>query len=890
MSIVGKMIAHYAITDEIGRGGMGEVYLATDTKLKRKVAIKVLADALAGDEQHLARLTREAEVLASLDHPGIGQIYGIEDTGGGKALVLQLIEGPTLADRIKQGPMAVEEALPIALKIAEALEAAHEKGVIHRDLKPANIKITPEGKIKILDFGLAKTVVEEEKSPQEIANSPTLAMPATQAGIILGTAAYMSPEQARAQAVDKRSDIFSFGALLYEMLTGKRVFQGEDTSLLMAAVLTQEPELGALPADAPLQVQRLIDRCLEKNPRNRLRDMGDARIELQEALEAPETGARARPVRQRPALGWTVGGLGWLVAVAAILTLLAGRTWSPEDATANLMRLSLRLPPGASLRGPPVVAPDGRRVAYAASIDGTSSIWLHDLSAEEASPLDDSEGGANYFWSLDGRRLLFESSNQLVTLDMGERRRRNLARLPWRIAGRAVLTSDPFQTGDMGANGDLLLPGPDGLYHLPGEGRELLRITQREPTEGHLEHGSPRFLPDGNRFLFAIRARRGSQVGGIYISSLDGSLPMRRVYDGLSFLLHPDGYMLGPERGGALWTRRIDFRTLAAEPFEAMDSLIQNGFGVGGRTLVFQSGFAETDWRLQIFGRDGSVEVEVADSGDFYTPRLSPDGQRFALEVHNSQRGGDLEIYDLARRRFSRLTFDPANHNAYPVWSADGTELLYGTSRTGGHRIRRTASSGAGQEEIVEVPLMVSNPVDWSRDGNWILYETRNEYWEDQDLAVLPLDGGEPRPYLEEDHNEAQGVFSPDGKWIAYVSDETGQPEIYLRPFPMAPGKWQISSQGGIAPRWRRDGQELFYLDYVGTVMAVPMDLGGDIPGGTPEVLFRAPVRIGGLSLSQFIASMVHYDVSADGRRFLMVTGSDTDHLSVILDWQELVK
>ena len=890
----GRRLGPYEIIAPLGSGGMGEVYRARDARLDRDVAVKVLPEGLAADRERLLRFEREAKLLAALSHPNIAVVHGFEEAGGVHFLAMELVEGPTLAERMDEGPIGLDEALEIGRQIAEALEAAHEKGIVHRDLKPANVKLTPAGTVKVLDFGLAKALAPDgtpaEGSP-DISASPTL-VAATSAGVILGTAAYMSPEQARGQAVDRRADIWAFGVMMHELVSGERLFAEDTVSDTLAAVLRADIDLEALPPGTPPALRRLLRRCLSRAPRGRLRDIGDARLEIEEilagagesesvAVAATSGGARSRAWAMAAVAGWAVVAL----AVAALV-------WQPAATAPGLRLVQFTIPPPAdgTFTSTPAVSPDGGRIAYAVTQAGTSGIWIRDIADPDSAAVPNTEGGDLPFWSPDGESIGFFLDDVLYRIDPTGLDRRQLARL------REGALSPAW-----GADDVILV----GSWPQREQGSRLLRVSARggEPRpifeigDDEIGHWAPRFLPDGRRFLFSKyhqptagseRVRRSEWIG-----QLDGSATLLDVV-----MPNPTAVVGAVDAGMLLFGRE----TIVAFAFDPdAEPPIAEGIPLGSQRVSFDISAAAgvlayvtsdvgRGTRTVLFDREGREIRELTPRGNHYTPRMSSDGRLVAIEAHaaDGQTVGDLEIVDVEGRRPARnLSMHPDSHDAYPVWSPDDERVFFDSTRNDFNRdVYALAANGVGLLEEVFVGEMRTAPMDLSPDGTTLLIHVEGDSWDVYSLAL----GGEeePRPYLTSEHDEIQPVFSPDGHWVAYASDETGDFEIYVEAFPRSEervARFRIAA--GEAPRWNDDGTELFYLAPDDGLMSVPVTLGETVEWESPRLLFRARVRrTGGI-----IRDMVHYDVTPDGQRFVaVIADAGNEEIRVILNWPLLLQ
>jgi eukaryotic-like serine/threonine-protein kinase len=897
----------YEILAPIGAGGMGEVYRARDSKLGRDVALKVLPEAFARDADRMARFQREAKVLASLNHPNIASIHGLEDSGKTHALVMEMVEGPTLADRIRLGPIPMDETLRIAKQMCEALEYAHERGIVHRDLKPANVKVTSDDAVKVLDFGLAKAI-EGDAASTDIANSPTMSRMATLAGVLLGTAAYMSPEQAKGKPVDRRADIWAFGCVLYEMLTGKMAFRGETVTDTLAAVIKEDPDWTQLPAATPVRVRVLLQRCLQKDPKQRLRDIGDARISLEEVLSGAQDPASAAPSGE-PAkrwLPWVLGGAAgvWVLALAVLAFLYL----RPKPPAGQSMRFEIPLPDKVRAGGGLALSPDGHKLAFiGTAADGLPRIWVRSLETLDAHPLDGTEGANGLiFWSPDSRYIAFPTTGKIKRIDS--------------LGGPSVTVCDtPSALGGAWNHDDEIIFGSYvGVMRVAASGGTPSRLTTGTGD------ALPFFLPDQRHFVYLHQPLGGSDPG-IYVGSM-GAKPedqsSEKLLNDVSAAVYAPssdpavGYLVfvrgatGPGAFGTLMAQPFDAarRKLSGDPVPFAEKVPNVSFTASSTgVLVFLKGLMGVtaggargiiQGQLTWFDREGKTLGIIGDPGFYRSLAISPDGKRVAFDRADPQNSGtrSLWLYEFARGVTTRFTFG-SDWAGYPVWSHDGSRIAFASNRAGEFDLYQKASNLAGEDELLFKSGDNKVLGSWSPGGRFLLFFNPippNREW------LLPLAGRaeDRKPILLErsDFNQAGGRFSPDGRWIAYASAESGNFEIYVRPFdnssiggtPSAAatstsGKWMVSKDGGNTPLWRSDGKELFYLGADGSAMAVEVNTSGVFQAGIPKALFKIP------------AGVIFWDVSGDGNKFLMAAPSGVNPLAqepftVMLDWQAGMK
>jgi serine/threonine-protein kinase len=881
----------YEIISELGKGGMGEVYLAEDTNLKRQVAIKVLPKEFALDKERLARFEREARVLASLNHPNIATIHGLEKSDDQQLLVMELVEGEILAEHIKKGPLPAEEALEGCQQIAEGLESAHEKGIIHRDLKPGNIKITPEGKIKILDFGLAMAF-QEEPEAIDISKSPTLTNRMTQPGVILGTAAYMSPEQAKGKKVDKRTDIWAFGCILFECLTGKIAFEGETASETIASILKSEPDWEALPEETPWSIRALMRKCLQKDPYRRLHDIADARIEIEEALSKPfEFQALLRETKTvrslwKRTIPW---GLFILMAVTAGLFL-----WSPwregMPRPGTVKRYILNLPPTERLwlggrfeRSSVALSPDGSNLVYVAGRGGLHQLYLHKLDQFEAQPIPGTEDARNPFFSPDGQWIAFLTSGKLKKVSLS--------------SGASVTLCDTLPVssgGSWGADDTILftLAPNSGLSRVSASGGIPESVTTPDRTKGERGHYYPEALPGSKALLFTIGSGGGWSDTSVAVLSLETGRWHTLIEEGTSPYYLSTGYLVYARAGTILAVHfdleRLEVTGPPVRILEGVMTRIGAEFGLSeDGSLVYLPGIGGWPERTLVWvDRRGQTQSLRFPPRSYLGPRISPDGKRAVTSIPSRQKGNfDIWICELARNTLTRLTFT-SGYDGQPIWTPDGKRVTFASSAVGAPDLTWKSWDGRGaDEQLSAIGGHAQFPTSWSPNGRTLLFtyehpETKYDIW------LLPVeDKSEPQPWLKTQFVETAAVFSPDGRWIAYQSDETGRFEIYVKPF-RGPGRKQsISTKGGTGPVWAPDGRELFYREG-DKMMAVAVKTDSEFVGAKPMLLFK------GRYSSDTIRA--NYDVSPDGRRFLMVKASEQEsaltQINVVLNWFEELK
>ncbi len=975
----GQHVGNYEVIGPLGAGGMGEVWRATDTKLGREVALKVLPEEFASDPDRMARFEREAKVLASLNHPNIAHLYGLEtveyapdvilgeaegrskdlgvgmqrepgssplpdpsthgavaplaqdDSGkgaeagtereadpaspagsaatgpassiehpasGGRVvhfLVMELVDGEDLSEHIKRGSIAVEDAVPMALQIAEALEAAHEQGIVHRDLKPANIKVRLDGTVKVLDFGLAKAW-DADTGDQSLSLSPTLTAHATAAGVILGTAAYMAPEQAAGIAADRRADIWAFGVVLWEMLTGRKLFEGETVSHVLASVLKDEPDLDALPPSTPSRLRELIERCLRKKPRQRLQSIGDARVLLEEYSADPQSFQSAQRVETEaapfgPAPGRRVVVTA-LVAVAALAAgLLGGAALFRGTEDSTTIRFQVPAPEGRGFQldstrpGPTVISPNGNSLAFSAwDADGTVRLFIRELDEVVPRPLSGTDDAQYPFWSPDSQSLGFFAGGKLKKVNAS--------------GGQPLTLCDAAdgKGGSWGADGVILFaPGPyEPIHRVSQLGGEPAVVTTFNSDRGDDSHRHPRWLPGGKHFLYLARFPDGTTEGqAIMAASLEGGddkllvrSPAAAEYASGHLLYLMESTLMAQ----AFDPVRLE---LKGDPIPVADSvaLLSTGTAQGvfsasqTGVLTFQSGTLSWDQVLRWRDRNGKALEAIGEPARFWdTVELSPTGDTAAVRIREDDGDNmDLWIVELDRRLRTRFTFDPAEDND-PVFSPDGKELVWATYEGDGSTMQRKAIGGSGEGEQVGSFDKPTWPEKWHPGGEYLMIAERVQDTPlNLDLTALAMpEADDPRPWQASEFVEYGAAFSPDGRWVVYGSNESDEWEIYVAPFPGPGRKWQVSSGGGGWPRWRGDGQEIIYEDPAGSLVGIGVYARGDgLAFSEPERLFQHKVSQG-----------KSWDVTSDGQRFLLVEpeeDQDPQPITVVVNWPQAI-
>ncbi|MBI4479873.1 MAG: protein kinase [Acidobacteria bacterium] len=900
---VGTMLGQYEILAQIGAGGMGEVYRAHDHKLERDVAIKVLPEAFARDPERIARFKREAKLLASLNHPNIAAIYDLEDAGGWYFLVMEMVEGETLAEQVRRGPVEVDEALRIAGKIAEALEHAHEKTIIHRDLKPANVKVTPEGKVKVLDFGLAKAFAAETSSYTPLnSNDPTLSATPTIPGAILGTAAYMSPEQARGKTVDKRTDLWALGCVLYELLTARQAFPGESLTDILGAVLHKQPEWSALTASTPATVRSILRRCLEKDRDQRYRSAGDLALGLEDGRraadsEAPEMQAviqaQVRPALWHRALPWAA------VLVLTVASAIAAWMLKPT-APAAVTRLSIPLAPGEPLTLRPsatfcpqmALSPDGRLLAYVtADANGTEHLYLRSLDSFETRRI---SGTASIVDS-----LFFSPDSQWLGFWTDPSHLRKIAT----SGGAPVPITEGNVCGGSWSPSDTVVFGLNTaeFQEVSAEGGSSKQITTLDRPKGERALAYPEFLPGGKTLLYSIGTTPSADEGQIVAQRLDTGERRVLIQGGSQARYVPTGHLIYT-RAGTLLAVPFDPKRLetTGRPVTVLEGLMSTSSGASRfavsqtGTLAYVPGTVQQGTRLRTLvwvDRKGAETPLPAPPNDYSRPQLSPDGSKLALQL-NGETISDIWIYDLTRDTLTRLTFE--GNNIIPVWSPDSKRVAFRSNKDGQSSIYWKLADGSGGEERLTSGEFQESPGSFSPDGRTLAF-TRFDVKNGVGLWTLPLEGErKPQVLLDSSFNEATPKISPDGRWLAYLSDESGRIEVYVRPFPGPGGMWQISTEGGAEAEWSPKGNELLFRTGAQRerLMAVDILAQAGFASGKPRVVIEGSYA-SGLALGNLVP---FYSIARDGQRFLMIKDKEAPkstaptQINVVLNWFEELK
>ena len=878
----GTRFNHYEVVSQLGAGGMGEVYLAEDPRLGRQVAIKLLPAEFARDSDRLRRFEQEARATSALNHPNILTVYDIGAHEGAPYIVAELLEGEELSELIKQGAIAPRKAVDYARQVAEGLAAAHAKGVIHRDLKPENLFVTTDGRVKILDFGLAK--LHQQQFGGIDKDAPTQKR-ITDPGVIMGTVGYMSPEQVRGQETDQRSDIFAFGVILYEMLTGQRAFRGDSTVEVMNAILKEEPpELDELGAKISPGMEKVVRRCLEKKPEHRFHSAHDLGFALEAVASSSSSGSNQTMAPQAPATtrlakrgGWRES-IAWIAAgmFALIAALTLGVAWfNRAQPAAPVVRFTLFPPEKTKFYEPSfALSPDGRLLAFSAIDEtGKSHLYLRPLNSFSAQPIPGAEAAALPFWAPDSRSIAFFSAGG------------KLKRVE--VSGGAPQTVCDYSNAGGGAwnrAGDIIIAPIDGgaLYRVPATGGVPTQLTTTEPSR--YAHWVPQFLPDGEHFLYYAN---GKEVGqsGVYVGSLSDKATHQALSSDHS-AVYAAGYLLFI-RNGALMAQSFDTSALklVGEPFLIAEQvktyfLIPHLSAAENGTLAFQSGVAQHP-QLVWFDRSGKQLGTVGEPADYSNPSLSADDKRLAVGIRNPKtKMRDIWLFDLTRGAKSRFTSDPAD-DLNPVWSKDGSRIFFTSHSKGPRDIFQKKVNAAEDEELIYASPEFKNVEDLSPDGRLLIYNANaGDDATRVDLWLLPLEGERnPKPFLKTKFDESNAVISPDGRWVAYCSDESGRDEIYVATFPQLSGRWQVSVDGGNEPQWRGDSKELFFTKNDRKLMAAKVKpVSGAFETEAPEVLFETPLL--NLGRNRFV-------VTRDGQRFLAITRLEDTRatINVVINW-----
>lgn len=890
----GAKLGPYEIVASLGAGGMGEVYRARDTRLDRQVAIKVLATHLSSSPELRQRLEREARAISSLNHSHICHLYDIGSQDGIDYLVMELLEGETVAERLRKGPLPLNEVLKVGVEVADALEVAHRAGIVHRDLKPANVMLTKSG-AKLMDFGLAKPYGMSASATGPVPSftavatlsGPSPVSPLTTAGSIVGTIQYMSPEQIEGKDADARSDIFAFGAVLYEMATGKRAFEGKSQISVASSILEKDPEpISAAKPMTPPAFEHVVKTCLQKNPEERYQTAHDIKLELRWIAEGGSSSATQvvvpSPRSSRERLLWAA-----VVTVAILAGVLAGMFIKGLSQPARTIRTVIAPPESNTFRltgdlaGPPVLSPDGGYVAFTAgAADGKVRLWVRPMDKLEAHALPGTDDATFPFWSPDGRSLAFFANGKLKSIDLN--------------GGSPLVICDAAQGrgGTWGPGGVILLTTDTqaAIVRVSASGGSPVPVTQLDRST-HTSHRWPFFLPDGKHFLYVAINHDSSKSDqdAVYLASLDGT-ENRMLFRSLSNAVYASGFVLFA-RDSQLMAQGFD---PASGKLRGDPQVVANGVANDLSTwhmdasasdnglLVMGSGGAP-DWQLIWVDRTGKQIGTVAEKlSNLQFARLSPQGDRIALQIDVG--ANDIWVLDVARGVRTRLTFGPVSNN-YPVWSPDGKWIAYSSERNGRHHIYRKPSDGSGAEEHLLDDDQLIFVSDWSRDGKYLIYSRGPFFGSGEEIWAMPLDG-DRKPFLVVPHGAnsfaAGGRLSPDGRWLAYSSSESGQPEVYVVPFRGGQGKWQVSQSGGNGPLWSADGKGLYYANLSYTVFAIPVkQLNDSLQFGTAQQL-----------VSNTSSQLFFYDVAPDESKILLnvISQQVNQSITVVTNWADELK
>jgi len=883
-----SIISHYRIISKIGAGGMGEVYQAHDSRLDREVAIKVLPAEMSADEDRLRRFEQEAKATSALNHPNILTVYDIGEHDGSPFIVSELLNGEELRQRLDEGPIPLRKVTEYALQIVSGLSAAHEKGIVHRDLKPENLFITKDDRVKILDFGLAKLSEPPASAGGQSGNEDATRRALTNPGVVMGTVGYMSPEQVRGQQTDHRSDIFSFGLILYEMITGRRAFQEESMAETMSAIVKEEPpEMTESNPNISPSLERIVRRCLEKKPERRFHSAHDLGFAL-ESLSAPTSSSGTNMTTAVSAIGPENDRSPWLVRIlTAALLLLIGcvllgvmyiRRPMPDLRPVSFV---VSPPESGSGVGSPAISRDGRTIAFNMTVDGKVGIYIRELGSFTERLLTGTDGGQAAFWSPDSRTIAFFANDKLKKVDIG---------------GGPVQVICDAPIGFSGAwsrDGVIVFGSRErwGIRRVSASGGEVTELLPLDKSRNETRHMFPRFLPDGRHFLYRSHNSSPTDPPEIFIASVDGN-ERKSLFKNFSdvYYIEP-GYLLFA-RDTTVMAQPFDASKLqfAGEPVPVLENVAMNtgtgrlAFSVSENgTLVYKTGSGTVN-QLSWFDRQGKEIAKVGPPGEYSDVVLSPDGKRAVAERIDSG-NRDIWMIDLERGVPTRFTFGTSREDD-PTWSPDGAYLAFSSIGFGDKQlIYRKLANGAGNDELLSDALSVqTSGMDWAPDGKNILFASIGEN-SGIDIWVLPMTGdAKPYPLLKSEFNESQAHFSPDGRYFAYVSNESGREEIYIQSFPLGTGKWRVSTNGGWQPKWRRDGKELYYEATDRKLMAVTMKLDGSLEVGAVTPLFQTEIAV---------SSPNRYAVTADGQRFLInspLQSGQEAPFNVILNWTSTLK
>jgi len=900
--MIGQTLGHYRIIEQIGAGGMGVVYRARDERLGRDVALKVLPEVFARDADRMARFEREAKLLASLNHPNIAAIYGLEESAGVRAIAMELVEGPSLSDLLRKGPLSPQEALSIAKQTAEALEAAHEKGIIHRDLKPANVKLTPEGNPKVLDFGLAKALVENS-AVTDLSASPTISEIVSKTGVILGTAAYMSPEQARGKPLDKRTDIWSFGCLLFEMLTGKISFRGDTVSDTIAHILQREPDWSALPKETPPSVHRVLRHCLQKVPQRRLRDIGDAIVELEEVLAGPVSGSlEALTSVAHPKVEWWMRMHLWMAAAALMMLVTAVALWwglrGNRIGQQPVSQLQMSAPSlSINSDGTIDISRDGSFLVYVGEHDGKPQLFLRRLDSLEAKPIAGTENAASPFISPGGEWIGFWADQKMKKVLASGGPAQVLYEL--NQLGPTTPLKSKWEAGDK-----ILFAGVETrgvLKQIQVGGGEQAKLADADLRGGWFYLYQPELLPGGDVILFTMAkpGGRGDAMSRVVVQSIKTGQRKRLIEGAFAAHYVPTGHLVYVQ-AGTLMAVPFDLKRLelAGTPVPLIEGISMWSEPRGADYAVSENGTlaylaqaaANSDNTLVWVDRRGK-ETPIVDIRRVFTgAQLSPDGRKLATWLPDDRQ---VWVLDIESGRLSRVTTE--GENFWNIWSLDSRRIVFNSLRSGspGTSLFWQAADGSGRAERLTTTDHLQQPRSFSPDGSMLVFQDQGppDTGTGYDIWVLPMaKGAKPRPLLQTPFNEFQPKLSPDGRWLAYVSNESGRDEIYVRPFPAMDAKWQVSTEGGHEPAWAPNGRELFYRTGQSArgskLMAVTITTSPEFRADKPSLLFEGP----------YIWATLYgqsYDVSRDGNRFVMVKydpPKSPKEINIVLNWFEELK